>query len=150
MKKNLLFLLAAVPIKSPNGWLKEINPGIGAVGPNLGANFGINFFTNNVANFVVSLALFILFTASLIFLMIGGIKWITSGGDKEGMAKAKNTVTYAIIGLALGLLSFVFISILGNFFGLNLSGGPQPLSQKEIQDCVNLGIKLVDCQQLYH
>lgn len=109
-------------ISSPKDWLSTINPGFGAVGPNLGANFGINFFTNNVANFVVSLALFTLFTTSLIFLMIGGIKWITSGGDKEGMAKAKNTVTYAIIGLALGLLSFVLVNILGTFFNLNLVG----------------------------
>ena len=122
MKKNLIFLAATVPIKSPKDWLSQIDTGIGARGPILGANFGINFFTNNVANFVVSLALFILFTASLIFLIIGGIKWITSGGDKEGTVKAKNTVTYAIIGLALGLLSFVFVNILGTFFNLNLVG----------------------------
>lgn len=113
-------MMFVVPVPVPKDWLKTIDPGFGAVGSKLGTNFGLNFFTNNVANFVISTALFILFTTSLIFLIIGGVKWITSGGDKEGMAKAKNTVTYAIIGLALGLLSFVFMSILGRFFGLNL------------------------------
>lgn len=109
-------------ILPPKNWLSGIDPGFGAVGNRLGTNFGLNFFTNNLANLIISLALFTLFTASLIFLIIGGIKWITSGGDKEGTAKAKNTVTYAIIGLALGLASFIFVSILGKFFSLNLVG----------------------------
>ena len=117
MKKNLLFLAAAVPITSPKDWLSTINPGFG---PNAG--LGLGFFTDNVATFVISAALFILFTASLIFLLIGGVMWITSGGNKEGMAKAKNTVTYAIIGLALGLASFIIINIVGTFFGINLVG----------------------------
>lgn len=135
MKKRLLnyflfFVLAslALPkiawaaIGNPNTWLRSIDPGFGGIGSNLLGSFGIGFFTHNVATFIVSLGIFALFSLSLIFLLIGGVKWIISGGDKEGAAKAKNTVTYAIIGLALGLASFIIVNILGTFFGLNLVG----------------------------
>lgn len=42
--------------------------------------------------------------------------WITGGGNKEGMAKAKATVTYAIVGLVLGLSSVIILKFIGNFF----------------------------------
>lgn len=114
---------AGVTIPSPSSWLPNINPGFGATGSNLGANFGLGFFTHNVAIFVISLVIFVLLVTSLTFLLIGGIKWITSGnGDKDALPKAKQTVTYAIIGLALGLASFIIINILGKFFGVNLVG----------------------------
>ena len=47
--------------------------------------------------------------AALIFLLIGAIKWILSGGDKEKLENARRTVIYAIIGLVIVLLSGVFI-----------------------------------------
>ena len=53
---------------------------------------------------------------------MGGIMYMTSGGNKEGTAKARATITYALVGLILALLSFIFIGILGQFFGVNLLG----------------------------
>lgn len=85
-------------------------------------SLGLNFITGKLIPFLVSGALFILITTTLIFLVIGGIMWITSGGDKEGLAKAKSAITYALLGLVLGLGSFIILGILGNFFGVNLLG----------------------------
>lgn len=83
---------------------------------------GIDFITNNFIPFLISLGLFLIIFLSLLFIIIGGIMWIMGGGDKEAMMKAKNTVTYALIGLALGIGSFIIVGILGNFFGVNLLG----------------------------
>jgi len=44
---------------------------------------------------------------ALIFLFRGSISWITSGGDKEKIEKARQTLTNAVIGL---LLIFVILS----------------------------------------
>ncbi len=60
---------------------------------------------------IISLLLFVAFIVALVFLIIGGIKWIMSGGDKEGAGKAKETVTSALIGLAIVLAAWVLINI---------------------------------------
>jgi len=52
---------------------------------------------------VISILMFVAFMAALVFLVIGGVKWIISGGDKEGAGKAKETVTAALIGLSVVL-----------------------------------------------
>ena len=51
---------------------------------------------------------------AVIFLVIGGIKYVTSGGDSSGVASAKNTVIYALVGLVIIALSR---SILGFVLG---------------------------------
>lgn len=101
-------------VPGPSDWLGKIQiPGI--------QTGNIGFLGGSVVPFVINMLLFILMTASLIMLIIGGISWITSRGEKEGMAKAKGTVTYAIIGLVLGLASFLILNTVFYFLGLGPS-----------------------------
>jgi hypothetical protein len=44
---------------------------------------------------------------ALVYLLRGSINWITSGGDKEKIEKARHTLTNAIIGL---VIIFVILS----------------------------------------
>jgi hypothetical protein len=97
----------------PSFWITRVFPMIG-FGPD--PALGINFFKQKLIPFLVSAALFFIMVLSLIFTIIGGIMWMTGGGNKEALAKAKNTVTYALIGLALGLGSFIILSVIGKFF----------------------------------
>ncbi len=72
---------------------------------------------------IVNILLFVAFIAALIFLVYGGIRWILSGGDKEGTAKAKGTVTAALIGLAIVLASWLLVNIVLGLFGLTNKTG---------------------------
>lgn len=56
-------------------------------------------------------------TLSLIFIIYSGVVWITSGGNKEGIEKAKQTLTYALIGLLIIVFSFVIINVIGQLTG---------------------------------
>jgi len=56
---------------------------------------------------------------SLFFLIFGGIKWITSGGDKEKLGSAQKTMTAAIIGLAIAFSAWAIIGVVKTFFGIN-------------------------------
>jgi len=38
---------------------------------------------------------------ALVFLLRGSISWITSGGDKEKIEKARHTLTNAVVGLVI-------------------------------------------------
>ena len=42
---------------------------------------------------------------AVIMIMVGGFKYITSGGDSSSISSAKSTILYAIIGLVVAALS---------------------------------------------
>jgi len=57
---------------------------------------------------------------TLVFLILGGMQWIRSGGDKQGLAAARARLTFAIIGLIVALGSFFIINVIGFVFKVNL------------------------------
>ena len=48
---------------------------------------------------------------AIIFIIIGGIKMITAGGDPKSLASARNTVFYALIGLVVIALAFAIVQV---------------------------------------
>src|SRR5664279_3541849 len=83
-----------------------------------------NLNANNLGGIVGAAVTFILIVAVLIalfFLIIGGIRWITSGGDKAKVDSARQTITAAIIGLVIAFLAFFILALALSFFGLSLS-----------------------------
>lgn len=101
----------------PKDWLVSLFPVNGMLGGR-----GLYFLENSVVPFLVAWAVFILIFLSIVFIIIGGIGWTMSGGNKEGLAKAKNTLTYALLGLALGIGSFIILNFIGNVFGVKFFG----------------------------
>lgn len=69
-----------------------------------------------------------------IFIFIGGISFILSGGNEEKIKGAINTIRYSIVGLIITILSFTFVAIVGRIFGLNLM---DYLSYQHIKDSIN-------------
>lgn len=68
----------------------------------------------------------VLIIASLLaflYLILGGIKWITSGGDKAGMEEARNKITHAIVGLIIVGAAWAIMSLVQNFLGVQIIGG---------------------------
>ena len=51
---------------------------------------------------------------AVIFILIGGIGYITSSGDANKLAKAKNTILYALIGLAIVGLAQIIVVFVSN------------------------------------
>ena len=47
---------------------------------------------------------------AVVMLIIGGIKYVVSGGDSKKVTDAKNTVLYAIIGLVIAFLAFAIVN----------------------------------------
>ena len=57
------------------------------------------------------------------FLILGGIQWITSGGDKTGMEAARNKITHAIVGLVIVGAAWAIMLLVQNFLGVTIIGG---------------------------
>ena len=69
-------------------------------------------YVNRLIPILIFLAFIISVVVCVILIIIGGLKWVTSGGNKEAIASARNTVTNAVIGLfLLFCLYFVIIEI---------------------------------------
>lgn len=59
---------------------------------------------------VTNTILYIVGIIAVIMLIIGGIKYVVSGGDSKKVTDAKNTVLYAIIGLVISFLAFAIVN----------------------------------------
>lgn len=63
---------------------------------------------------------------AVIMIVIGGLKYITSGGDSSNVSSAKNTILYAIIGLVIvALAQFIVRFVLER--SIDAGGGPVTL-----------------------
>ena len=70
---------------------------------------------------------------SAIFIFVGGISFILSGGNEEKIKQAVNTIRYSIVGLIITILSFTFVTIVGRMFGFNFLSY---LSYDQIKDSI--------------
>jgi hypothetical protein len=77
----------------------------------------------SVASMVSAAIRLILIVAALLFffmLILGGIKWILSGGDKAGVEGAQKQITAALIGLGIVFLTWVIIALVKMLFGVDI------------------------------
>lgn len=61
---------------------------------------------------IVNVVLLLVGAIAVIMLIIGGVRYIVSGGDSNAVEGAKNTILYAIIGIVVVFLSFALINFL--------------------------------------
>lgn len=99
--------------------------------PNSQTNGGGTNFANlcklsaaNIGGMISTAVTVLLIAATIIalfFLIWGGIRWVTSGGDKGKVEGARNTIIAAIIGLIIAFLAYFILTVVLGFFGLSLS-----------------------------
>lgn len=56
---------------------------------------------------------------AVFFITISGIKLLSSGGDPIKVAQARKTLTFAIIGLVLVIMSYTMVRVIGRFTGVD-------------------------------
>lgn len=65
----------------------------------------------------------VLIVAALLFffmLIMGGIRWIMSGGEKGNVENARKQITNALIGLAIIFVAWAIVRLMGSIFGVDL------------------------------
>jgi hypothetical protein len=78
---------------------------------------------SNAAGVALIIAAILVF----VFLVWGGIQWITSGGDKGKTEEARNRITAALVGLAIVAAAWAIIQLVSYFFGIDVFGGTKSL-----------------------
>lgn len=65
---------------------------------------------------VTNVLLFLIGAISVIMLIVGGIRYVVSGGDSSAVQGAKNTILYAIVGVVVAILSYAVVNfVIGSF-----------------------------------
>lgn len=109
----LTYLYVTVSVHAQEGGLK-------APGGSLAADTKIETIPQVIVNYMFLIAAFL----AVAYLMYGGIKWITSRGDKIAVEAARKHIMAAVIGLVI---------VAGSFFALNvvfrLLGADNPLEE---------------------
>lgn len=91
---------------------------------------GFGSFISRILNIIVIIAALVLF----LMLIWGGMEWITSGGDKGKVEKARNRITQSIIGMIVLAGVVALYALMQQFLGFELlnftggSGNPNPTS----------------------
>lgn len=56
----------------------------------------------------------------LLYLVWGGVEWVTSGGDKTKVQAAQQRITSALIGLTLLVASYAIIAFISEVLDINI------------------------------
>jgi hypothetical protein len=74
------------------------------------------FGDDGVFKTVTNVLLFIIGAISVIMLIIGGIRYVVSGGDSGAVTSAKNTILYAVVGIVVAILAYALVNfVIGSF-----------------------------------
>lgn len=79
-----------------------------------------NYNIVEIINKGLAYAIIIAGLLSVIFIFIGGISFILSGGQEDKIKQAVSTIRYSIIGLIITILSVVIVGSVGKVIGLDI------------------------------
>ncbi len=92
---NSLFLLVAAIVTKKD--LEEID-------------VPVNDVTSDNVNNILQIVFGTMGAIAVIIIIIAGIKFMTSQGNPDSLTKAKNTIIYAAVGLAVSLGAFTIVT----------------------------------------
>lgn len=99
-------LVATSPVAAIDGTAQQACEGVRAAG---GGNCGGNRFEDFMKS-IVNILLFIIGTISVIMIIVGGLRYVLSGGDAGSIKAGKDTVIYAIIGLVVAIMAYAIVN----------------------------------------
>ncbi len=104
---------------SCTGFIDCLNP---IKSPTL-SKFSDTGLVGTLVSTIIPVALGIGGMLTVIFIIISGIQFVTSGGDPKGAAAAKDRLVYAIIGFIILILAYAILQIIDKLFlGTGVAG----------------------------
>ncbi len=124
---GISFLLSVEVVYAQGTTSNEIvSPGPGFVNAN----------NNNVSGVVSTVTQWLFIAATVlatVYLILGGIRWITSRGDKAGVEAARKQIVSAIIGLIVVAGAFLILNVVFGLLHVSNPLGPGGFSLPSLQ-----------------
>ena len=74
------------------------------------------FGNTGVFSEITNVLLFVVGAVAVIMIVIGGLRYVLSGGDAKQVEAAKNTILYAIVGIIVAILAYAAVNFITNAF----------------------------------
>ena len=68
------------------------------------------FGTAGIFTTISNVMLFVVGAISVIMVIVGGLRYVISGGNSSNITAAKNTILYAIVGLIIAIMAYAIIN----------------------------------------
>ena len=82
------------------------------------------FGSTGIFTTLSNVMLFLVGAVSVIMVVVGGFRYVISGGNTTNVGAAKNTILYAIVGLIISMLAYAIINfVIGSFVPGSEMGG---------------------------
>ena len=75
-------------------------------GKNTDSRLGPNGIITKIAQIIT----YVTGAVSVVMIIIGGFRYVVSGGDSNGITGAKNTILYAVVGLVVTIFAQIIVS----------------------------------------
>jgi amino acid transporter len=113
--KNLAVYAAALVLALPFVASAAIvtNPAAGQLSDTFLGDTGAGGISGIITT-IITIALTLAGLIAILFLIIGGFRYVTAGGNEEQAEAAKKTILNAIIGIIVIILAFVILAVIEN------------------------------------
>jgi hypothetical protein len=82
------------------------------------------FGTAGIFTTLSNVMLFVVGAISVVMVIIGGLRYVISGGNTGNVAAAKNTILYAVVGLVISIMAYAIVNfVIGSFSPDAMAGG---------------------------
>lgn len=102
--RNLLYALSAVLVSASSAHAIQ--------GPNLTNPLAGEADFGRILNTIINGLLLFAGAVAVLFLIIGGFRYVVSAGNPDQVEGAKKTILYAILGLIIIFIAFVLVQVL--------------------------------------
>jgi len=75
---------------------------------------------SGIVSGAISLSMLVVTLVFFFILILGGLKWVMSGGDQKNVEAARAQITNALIGLAIVFAAFAIMKLIETIFGVSL------------------------------
>jgi len=69
-----------------------------------------NASLNSIFGQIANILIFLVGAVSVIMIIIGGLRYVTSNGDAKQTEAAKNTILYSVIGIIVAIASYAIVN----------------------------------------
>ena len=91
------------------------------IGDEISSRVAINSDLGTFITRVFSAIIIVAGIATFVYMIYGGVQWITSGGEKDKIKEARDKITQAIIGLAVVVSAWAIFRLIDYFFGIGIT-----------------------------
>ncbi len=114
-------MIAVIALLMPFSAFADLpQPGCGTLNGLSCTTGGVNDLIIRVINILLGVA----FLVAVLFLILGGFRYIVSGGNEKTAEAGKKTVLNALIGIVIVILSYVIVQVVSRTVSSGASGNP--------------------------